>query len=56
MATHYLTKEDLAIYYKKELTKKEIKAQAVGHTITINDDQIVIIANQKFSKLAKPDN
>lgn len=53
MATHYLTKEDIAIHFKNHITKKELKAQAVGQTITLNEDQIVIIANQKFSRLAK---
>jgi hypothetical protein len=56
MATHYLTKEDIAIHFKQHINKKELKAQSIGNTITLNEDQIVIIANQKFSKLAKPDN
>jgi hypothetical protein len=56
MPTHYLTKEDIAIHFKQHINKKELKAQVVGTTITLNDDQIVIINNQKFSKLAKPDN
>lgn len=53
MAVHFLTKEDIAIHFKNHITKKELKAQTGGSTITINDDQIVIISNQKFSKLAK---
>ena len=53
MATHFLTKEDIEIHFKNHITKKELKKQSVGTTITLNEDQIVIIANQKFSKLAK---
>ena len=56
MATHYLTKEDIAIHFKDHITKKELKIQKVGTTITLNEDQIVVMDNQKFSKLAKPDN
>lgn len=50
MATQFLTKEDIAIHFKNYITKKELEAQVVGSTITINDHQVVIIANQKFSK------
>ncbi len=53
MAVHFLTKEDIAIHFKNHITKKELNAQSIGATITLNDEQIVIISNQKFSKLAK---
>jgi len=56
MAVHYLTKEDIAIHFKSHIPKKELDAQSIGTTITLNDEQIVIISNQKFSKLSKPSN
>jgi len=53
MAVYYLTQKQLAEKYSKELTKKELKAQAVGHTITINDDQIVILPEHMNPKTKK---
>ena len=32
--------------FGKDLTKKEIKAQQVGSTITVNDEQIVILRDK----------
>lgn len=53
MATHYLTIKDIDVYFGKYITKKELKNQSVGTSITLNEDQIVIISDQRFSKLAK---
>lgn len=53
MPTHYLTKEDILIHFGDHITKKEVNKQTVGTSITVSDDQIVIIGDQRFSHLAK---
>ena len=52
MAVHYLTLKQLSEQYSKDLTKKELNGQTVGSTITINDDQIVILRDK--DNLVKP--
>jgi hypothetical protein len=46
MAVHYLTLKQLEEKFGKDLSKKEIKAQRVGSTITVNDEQIVILRDK----------
>lgn len=46
MAVHYLTLNQLAEKFGKDLSKKELNAQSVGSTITINDEQIVILRDK----------
>lgn len=47
---HYLTIEEIITKFGKHLTKKECKLLTVDTTITIDNDQITIIRNPKFSK------
>lgn len=56
MATHYLTIQDIEVNFGDHITKKELKKQTIGTSITVNDEQIVIIADQRFSKMAKEKN
>ena len=46
MAVHYLTLNQLAEKFGTDLSKKELNAQSVGSTITINDEQIVILRDK----------
>lgn len=48
---HYLTKEEIYQYFSNHITKKELKIQKIGTTITLKGEQIVIISDSKFSKL-----
>jgi hypothetical protein len=52
MAVHYLTLKQLDEKFGKDLSKKELKAQLIGSTITVNDDQIVILRDTNF--IVKP--
>ena len=52
MAVHYLTLQQLDEKFGKDLSKKELKAQLIGSTITVNDDQIVILRDTNF--IVKP--
>lgn len=53
--THYLTKEDIYKHFQRHITQKELKIQTIGSSITLNNEQIVIIKDQSFSKLSKKD-
>ena len=46
MAVHFLTLKQLAEKFGKDLSKKELNAQSVGTTITINEEQIVILRDK----------
>lgn len=46
MAVHYLTLKQLAEKFSKDLSKKELNGQSIGSTITINDEQIVILRDK----------
>lgn len=46
MAVHYLTLKQLAEKFGKDLSKKELNGQSIGSTITINDEQIVILRDK----------
>lgn len=46
MAVHYLTLKQLAEKFCKDLSKKELNGQSIGSTITINDEQIVILRDK----------
>lgn len=46
MAVHFLTLKQLAEKFGKDLSKKELNAQTVGTTITINEEQIVILRDK----------
>jgi hypothetical protein len=50
MAIYFLNKKQLAEKFGKELSKKEIKAQAEGSTITVNGDRIVILSDHVSTK------
>lgn len=47
---HHLTIPEIVTKFGKYLTKKECKLLTVNTTITIDNDQIIIISNPKFSK------
>lgn len=47
---HHLTIPEIVTKFGKNLTKKECKLLTVNTTITIDNDQIIIISNPKFSK------
>lgn len=56
MAVHFLTLKQLAEKFGKDLSKKELNAQTVGTTITINEEQIVILRDKDYvvkPKIAK---
>ena len=53
MAIHFLTLDDIGVYFKNHITKKELKHQAIGSTITLNEDRIVVVREKRNSKLAK---
>ena len=53
MAVHYLTLKQLGEKFGKDLSKKELKAQSVGSTITVNDEQIVILHERVSAPLNK---
>jgi len=46
MAVYYLTLKQLEEKFGKDLSKKELNAQSVGSTITVNDEQIVILRDK----------
>lgn len=62
MTVHYLTLNQLAEKFNKALSKKELKAQAVGSTIFVHDERIVILPEkvnnpaQKEKKIKPIDN
>lgn len=50
MAVHYLTKPQIAEKFSRHIGKKELEIQTVGNTITLNNDQVLIIEDPRFSK------
>ena len=50
MPIHYLTLKQIGEKFSAHINKKELKAQSVGTTITLNSEQIMIISDEKFSK------
>jgi len=46
MAVHYLTLKQIEENFSSHISKKELKAQTVGSTITLNDEQIVILRDK----------
>lgn len=50
---YYLPKNEIYLKFQKHITKKELKIQVVGTTITLNGEQIVIISDENWNKIKK---
>ena len=46
MGVHFLTLKQIEENFSSHITKKELKAQSVGTTITLNEEQIVILRDK----------
>lgn len=49
----YLSKNEIYNRFSRHITKKELKIQVIGTTITVNGEQIVILSDENWNKIKK---
>lgn len=49
----YLSKNEIYNRFSRHITKKELKIQVIGATITVNGEQIVILSDENWNKIKK---